>query len=175
MKAGQQLQNEIITLEPLTKDNVDLLVQWTLDPVAQGPYKRVPPWPAEKVQQMFLEAADRYYFLIRLTEDSRGIGRFYYRAFHFHIDPQKVDWELNILIADPAERGHGYGTIVQKLVADHLLTLPQTNSVFAYTWTSNISEQRALQKAGFTRKGVMPLPYYEVHLPPEPCVLFVRP
>jgi hypothetical protein len=69
MKAGQQLQNEIITLEPLTKDNVDLRVQWTLDPVAQGPYKRVPPWPAEKVQQIFLEAADRYYFLIQLTED----------------------------------------------------------------------------------------------------------
>jgi len=36
------LKNEIVTLELADHQNVDLLVKWTLDPVAQGPYKRVP-------------------------------------------------------------------------------------------------------------------------------------
>ncbi|MBN1810750.1 MAG: hypothetical protein JXA14_02830 [Anaerolineae bacterium] len=36
------LRNEVVVLEPAGADNVELLVKWTLDPVAQGPYKRVP-------------------------------------------------------------------------------------------------------------------------------------
>jgi RimJ/RimL family protein N-acetyltransferase len=37
-----RLQTEAVLLEPATEANVDLLVRWTLDPVAQGSYKRVP-------------------------------------------------------------------------------------------------------------------------------------
>ena len=29
----------LVTLEPADEQNVDLLIQWTLDPAAQGPYK----------------------------------------------------------------------------------------------------------------------------------------
>ena len=36
------LHHPLVRLEPASDQNVDLLVQWTLDPVAQGPYKRVP-------------------------------------------------------------------------------------------------------------------------------------
>ena len=39
---ASMLKNEIVTLEPADHQNVDLLVRWTLDPVAQGLYKRVP-------------------------------------------------------------------------------------------------------------------------------------
>ena len=33
----RMLRNETVTLEPADRENVDLLVRWTLDPVAQGP------------------------------------------------------------------------------------------------------------------------------------------
>jgi hypothetical protein len=36
------LNNEVVTLEPADHKNVELLIRWTFDPVAQGPYKRVP-------------------------------------------------------------------------------------------------------------------------------------
>lgn len=171
---GSLLKNEIVTLEPANEDNVDLLVKWTLDPIAQGPYKRVPVMTAEELCDLFLCDPDRWYFLIRRTVDHKPLGRFYYRAWRFHPDSEKIDWELNILIADPAERGKGYGTASQALASEFLLQLPETHSVFAYTFVTNKAERRALQKAGFEEAGRMPYSYYRVKLPPEECILYVR-
>jgi hypothetical protein len=43
------LTNPLVTLEPADEQNVALLIRWTLDPVAQGPYKRVPALTNEKL------------------------------------------------------------------------------------------------------------------------------
>jgi len=168
------LQNDLVILEPADEKNVAFLVQWTLDPIAQGPYKRVPPMTAEELRDPFLYATDRWYFLIREATEQKPLGRFYYRAWGFHPDPEKVDWELNILVADPAERGKGYGTAVQALALEFLLQRRETHSVFACTFVENKAERRALQKAGLEEVGRMPSLYYQVKLPPEACVLYVR-
>jgi RimJ/RimL family protein N-acetyltransferase len=168
------LKNDIVTLEPADPETVDLLVRWTLDPVAQGPYKRVPPWTADEVRDLILHSPDRQYFLIRRTADGEPLGRFYYRAWRFGPVHDKVDWELNILIADPAERGKGYGTAAQKLALDHLLQQPETRSVFAYTFATNMAERRSLERCGFQEQGSLPHPCYRVKLPPEDAVLYVR-
>ncbi len=178
MEHGQELgcplQNDVVILEPASEENVALLIKWTLDPVAQGPYKRVPPIPAEELRDQCLHAADRWYFLIREAVGHKPLGRFYYRAWGFHSDPEKIDWELNILVADPAERGKGYGTAVQALALEFLLRRRETHSVFAYTFVENKAERRALQKSGLDEVGRMPSSYYQVKLPPEACVLYVR-
>jgi RimJ/RimL family protein N-acetyltransferase len=173
-KLGCLLQNDVIILEPVDEKNIALLVQWTLDPIAQGPYKRVPPMTAEELRDLFLHAVDRWYFLIREATERKPLGRFYYRAWRFHSDAEKIDWELNPLIADPAERGRGYGTAVQVLALEFLLQLRETHSVFAYTFVTNQAERRALQKAGFKEVGRMPSSYCQVKLPPEECILYVR-
>ena len=165
------MKGDLVVLEPADDENVALLVAWTLDPIAQGLYKRVPHMTPDELGELFLNSPDRRYFLIRQAEDGRPLGRFYWRAWHFQ--PGKVDWELNILIADPAERGKGYGTAAQRLAIAHLLALPQTNSVFAYTMRENAAERRALLKAGFVEAGPMPHPYYQVALPTEECILYV--
>jgi hypothetical protein len=74
------IKNETVTLEPADHHNVDLLVRWTLDPVAQGPYKRVPRMTAVELHDLFLHSSDRQVFLIRRTADREPLGRFYYRA-----------------------------------------------------------------------------------------------
>jgi hypothetical protein len=38
------LGDKLVTLEPADTTNVELLVRWTLDPIAQGPHKRIPEW-----------------------------------------------------------------------------------------------------------------------------------
>ncbi len=168
------LKNEIVTLEPATQHNLDRLVKWTLDPVAQGAYKRVPQMSAEELGELFLHSNDRHYFLITRTEDQKHLGRYYHRAWHFTSEPEQVDWELNILLAKPSERGKGYGTAVQKLATDYLLDQPTTRSVFAYTFETNIGERRALEKAGFEEAGYLPHPHYKVNLPPEKSMLYVK-
>jgi RimJ/RimL family protein N-acetyltransferase len=168
------LKNESITLEPTDQGNVDLLVEWTLDPVAQGPYKRVTRMTAEELRDLFLHSSDRHYFLIRRTADGKPLGRFYYRAWRFDSRHEMVDWELNIFIAEPNERGKGYGTAAQRLASHYLLQQPETRSVFAYTYARNRAERRALEKAGLEEVGNLPHPYYRVKLPPEESVLYVR-
>ncbi len=63
---------------------------------------------------------------------------------------------LNIGIAlHPDARGHGYGTEAQRLVAELLFELFDIERVEASTDIENLAEQRSLEKAGFTREGVL--------------------
>jgi RimJ/RimL family protein N-acetyltransferase len=158
-------QNELIRLEPASAANVELLARWTLDPVAQGPYKRVPEATLEQLRELFLHEPSRQYFLIRRLPEGSPVGRFYWRAWRFASNPKLVDWELNILLAEPSVRGRGLGSAVQQLAVQCLLGHPSTRSVFAYTDAENIAERRALEKAGLRELGFLPHPRYPVPAP----------
>jgi RimJ/RimL family protein N-acetyltransferase len=178
MKTGtRRLGDKLVTLEPADTTNVELLVRWTLDPMAQGPHKRVPDMTADELRILFLDNPDRQYFLIRRGADEYPLGRFYWRVWRFTALLTEIDWELNIFLADPLERGQGYGAAVQRLASDYLLARPETRSVFAFTFLANIAEQRALIKAGFREEGLLPHAHYRVHraeLSEQPCLLFVK-
>jgi RimJ/RimL family protein N-acetyltransferase len=63
-------------------------------------------------------------------------------------------WIMGIGLASSA-RGKGYGTIAQRLLVDYLFRHTPAHRVEADTELENIAEQRALEKAGFTREGVI--------------------
>lgn len=63
-------------------------------------------------------------------------------------------WEIGISLW-PHARGHGYGTEAQRQLVRYLFTHTRANRVQALTDIRNIAEQRALEKAGFTREGVL--------------------
>jgi RimJ/RimL family protein N-acetyltransferase len=172
MALDSLLASKTTFLEPASVENIDLLIQWTLDPVAQGSYKRVPTLTSEQLRELFLGSSDRRYYLIQRAIDQKPLGRFYHRAWVF--GGGGIDWELNIFIADPDERGKGYGTEVQKLASDHLLLQPETRTVFAYTLVANIAEQRALEKAGFVLEGFLPHSHYRVPPPAVQAKLYVK-
>jgi RimJ/RimL family protein N-acetyltransferase len=142
--------------------------------VTQGPYKRVPAMAAAKLRTLLLHSLDRQYVLIRRRADGKPLGRFYDRAWRFGGEGEGIDWEVNILLADPNERGKGYGTAAQPLVVDYLLGGHETRSVFAYTYLTNTAEQRALQKAGFEEIGMLLHADDGVEVPPEPCLLYAK-
>ena len=112
----RRLTHPLITLEPADEGNVDLLVHWTLDPTAQGPHKRVPRMTAAQRRALFLHSKDRQYFLIRRSADGQPLGRFYYRGWALGGEEEGADWELNVFIATPRDRGKGYGTAAQQVV-----------------------------------------------------------
>jgi len=165
VSAAQELQNNRVILEPASEANVDLLVRWTLDPVAQGPYKRVPVMSAAQLRELFLHEQSREYYVIRLIRDGTPVGRLYWRAWRFAPDPDLIDWELNILLAEPDIRGRGLGSSSQELAVRYLLGRRSTRSVFAYTAAENHAERRALQKAGLHELGPLPHPRYPVPCP----------
>lgn len=169
------LRNENVTLEPASEETADLLVRWSLDPIANGPFKRVPPLAPVQLRELILQSPDRQYFLVRLVPSGLAVGRFYWRAWRFSPEAKCTDYELNILVAQPEQRGRGVGTAVQRLAVTHLLSRPETHSVFAYTHIDNHAERRALVRAGLQDLGLLPHSYYRLPQPEFPCVLFAKP
>jgi RimJ/RimL family protein N-acetyltransferase len=62
-------------------------------------------------------------------------------------------WNVGIALA-PESRGQGYGTTAQRLLVRYLFAHSQVNRIEAGTEVTNLAEQRALEKAGFTRDGI---------------------
>lgn len=63
-------------------------------------------------------------------------------------------WNIGISLRASAQ-GKGLGTAAQRALVDYLFDYTQAYRVEAHTETENIAEQRALEKAGFTREGVV--------------------
>ncbi|WP_141575612.1 GNAT family N-acetyltransferase [Actinomadura sp. WMMA1423] len=63
-------------------------------------------------------------------------------------------WSIGISLL-PEARGHGAGSRAQRLLAEYLFAHTTAHRIQAETETGNLAEQRALEKAGFTREGVM--------------------
>lgn len=63
-------------------------------------------------------------------------------------------WNIGIVLA-PAQRGQGYGAAAQRRLAAYLFEQTPAQRVEADTDIANHAEQRALEKAGFTREGVL--------------------
>ncbi|HVB64993.1 MAG TPA: GNAT family protein [Nitrolancea sp.] len=52
-------------------------------------------------------------------------------------------------------RGRGVGANAQRLLVDKLFTETETNRIEAHTDVANLAEQRALERVGFAREGVV--------------------
>ncbi len=63
-------------------------------------------------------------------------------------------WNIGIGLTD-ACRGHGVGTVAQRLLAEWLLASSPLDRIEASTDVENLPEQRSLEKAGFTREGTL--------------------
>jgi RimJ/RimL family protein N-acetyltransferase len=55
----------------------------------------------------------------------------------------------------PGHRGRGYGAAAQRALAEYLFATTLAERIEAETDVGNVAEQRALERAGFTREGVL--------------------
>ncbi|MFI0408843.1 GNAT family N-acetyltransferase [Actinomadura sp. 3N508] len=63
-------------------------------------------------------------------------------------------WSIGIMLM-PEARGRGVGTRAQRLLVDYLFGYTLAHRIQAETDVDNLAEQRSLEKAGFTREGVI--------------------
>lgn len=63
-------------------------------------------------------------------------------------------WNIGIGLL-PQWRGQGHGTAAQRLLASYLFDHTTAERIEADTEIGNIAEQKALERAGFSREGVM--------------------
>lgn len=70
--------------------------------------------------------------------------------------PSRGSLALNVGISlRPPARGAGHGTRAQRMLAEYLFATFPVHRVEASTDVDNLAEQRALDRAGFTREGVL--------------------
>ena len=89
-----------------------------------------------------------------VDDDGQLVGDVGWIRVHNGPPPNGDCWNVGIWI-QPESRGHGHGSAAQRLLAAYLFANTYLERVEASTEADNVAEQRALEKAGFTREGVL--------------------
>jgi RimJ/RimL family protein N-acetyltransferase len=142
-----------VILRPAAEDDLELLERLLTDPEAVGEHGwhgwQDTRWLRRRWDENGLIGEDRGMLMAARGDDAIGFVSWFEIKSGF----QSSCWMIGISLA-PAARGHGYGTEAQRQLARYLFLHTQMNRVEAQTEITNIAEQRALEKAGFTREGV---------------------
>jgi RimJ/RimL family protein N-acetyltransferase len=129
------------------------------DPATRGEFNDLDqPSPKPLADQLAngkrMVGPERGRLFVERIEDGAVIGDVGWHPVMY--GPNEQSRALNIGIAlYPDARGHGFGTEAQRLLAELLLEQFAVERVEASTDVDNIAEQRSLDKAGFTREGVI--------------------
>ena len=134
-----------ITLRQVTAQDLPLLDEWRADPDAEGLFNDFglePTGATVEGNHLVVEA------------DGEPIGTVSWQEVRY--GPNDESRAVNIGIAlVPAARGKGYGAAAQRLLATYLFATTSVNRVEASTDVDNVAEQKALERAGFTREGLL--------------------
>jgi RimJ/RimL family protein N-acetyltransferase len=142
-----------VALDPVTEADLDIFEQLTQDPEQAGEFAwfgwfDVLRWRREWAEHRLLSYDGG---ALMVTGGERRAG-----FVVWHRRPATVTayyWEIGIALL-PEARGHGYGAQAQRLLAEYLFAHTPVHRIEAKTETGNEPEQRALEKAGFSREGV---------------------
>lgn len=144
-----------IHLRPVRESDLLVLERLAVDPLAAGAFdwhgfRDVGARRRRLAEDGFL-GRDPRNLAVAPASDDGCVGDVSWRAVP--TGPTSTCWNIGIVIL-PEFRGRGYGTEAQRLLAGYLFATTTANRVEAETDVENLAEQRALEKAGFTREGI---------------------
>ena len=143
-----------VTLRPAAEADLAILERLTQDPAASGEFAWMgwhhlnlyrQSWAANR-----LISDDNGILIVARGDDRLGIVSWH----KVPSTPACFYWNIGIALL-PEARGKGHGTQAQRLLARYLFAHTTVQRIEAATEVGNVAEQRALEKAGFTREGVL--------------------
>jgi len=145
--------DDLVSLQPARESDLPLLDRLLGDPEAAGEFGwygwQASPWRRRWDENKLL--GEDLSTLMVVNGDQRvGFVQWHRRP----TSRTSYCWNLGIALL-PGVRGRGYGTRAHRLVARYLFAHTQAHRLEASTEVGNIAEQRALEKAGFTREGII--------------------
>ena len=151
------IQGKKVSLRIVTAADLNLLTTWMNDLNFNSEYNTFGLRPAASIEKNFAEngllSVQSGEFLIVIPPDTI-VGSVSYHRTRYGPNEGSNVYNIGISIA-VEHRGKGYGVEAQKLLASYLFSTYPIMRVEATTDRENIAEQRALEKAGFTREGVL--------------------
>ena len=145
---------DLVTLRPVTEDDLAWLASLRNSPAASGLHEWHGWTDPQRRRRQWAESGllgDDGGTLIVLHDTDR-VGHVSWRRVK--TGPTAFGWAIAVGLA-PDFRGRGYGSEAQRLLARYLFAHTQVNRIEATTEITNVAEQRALEKAGFTREGIL--------------------
>lgn len=142
-----------VALRPVGEDELWVLEKLTQDPGSTGEFAWFGWHGALRWRRLWAEnrllGEDGGTLL--LVRGSETLGFMNWRRHQ--TTPAAFAIEIGIALL-PEARGRGYGTEAHRVLARYLFAHTTVHRIEAATETGNLAEQRALEKAGFTREGV---------------------
>lgn len=149
-----------VILRPIREDDLDDLCRYATDPEAGGEFE----WTGFKDPKALRRRWEKDGWLGaqhgRLAVERSGslAGDVSYKDRSRGVLKGAI-YEIGIALF--AEyRGQGVGTTAQQLLVEYLFDNAPAHRLEAYTEVDNVAEQRALEKVGFEREGVLRAIYF---------------
>jgi RimJ/RimL family protein N-acetyltransferase len=143
-----------VTLRPVDEDDLSILEALTQDPETAGEFARFGWFDPGRYRRRWAEnglmGEDGGTLMVVRDTDPLGFVTWRRRQ----TTPAAYCWSMGIALL-PKARGQRYGTEAHRLLARYLFAHTTVHRIEADTEVENLAEQRALEKAGFTREGVM--------------------
>lgn len=153
------MEHPAVRLRPVTVEDVPALSAPYLDPEAATEPNWFGYWPG-RVQRRLDHVASgesitEQQGMLAVTDSDGGlVGEVSWRQTDNSTPPNGRCWNIGILIL-PERRGRGFGAAAQRAMAGYLFAHTPAMRVEASTEAANVAEQRSLERAGFTREGVL--------------------
>lgn len=151
------LRGERIILRPFTREDLKQAEAWNHDPNFVSPFNNFGLGGHGGMERGFAEDGlinNRAGHLIVTTLDGTLIGDVDYHTTSYGPNEGSKAYMIGIAL-HPDHQGKGYGVEAQRLLAAYLFATYPIIRVEAMTDITNKPEQHALEKAGFTREGVL--------------------
>ncbi|MFC6887399.1 MULTISPECIES: GNAT family N-acetyltransferase [Actinomadura] len=146
--------SDFVALRPAREDDLAMLERFLEDVEVAAPFEWFGWWDVGRWRRRWAEDG--------LLSEGRGLlvverngERLGFVGWSKVVTSQiSYCWRFGIGLL-PEARGHGYGTEAQRLLVRYLFAHTQVARIEAVTEMANVPEQRALEKAGLVREGVM--------------------
>lgn len=151
------LTGRLVRLRDCTLADADMLDQWNRDMEVGGFNDFGPrqPVPREVLANGPLRSERNGSLIIDRVADGEPVGTIGWRLVTVYgPSPDSDALQIGIELV-PAARGQRLGIEAQRLLADYLFASTAVNRVEASTDVENVAEQRALEKAGYQREGII--------------------
>ena len=141
------LEGNNVNLRIMEKEDLSFYVKWVNDPSFFGEYNPLEQTTKAEMEKNYDSAiAERRRFFIE-KKDGTKIGV-------VNTFPVGDLLEIGFTLI-PSERGKGYGLEAVVILVDYLFLARDLVRVQATTDLRNVASQKVLEKAGFTREGVV--------------------
>ncbi|MET7697874.1 MULTISPECIES: GNAT family N-acetyltransferase [unclassified Streptomyces] len=145
---------ESVSLRPVSEQDLSVMDRFRMEPEVAGAFQWFGWWDTDRWHRMWAENGlitdDSGHLMV--VRDGEQLGFVGWRKVV--VTRSTFYWNIGVGLL-PQARGKGAGTEAQRQLVHYLFAHTLVRRIEADTEVDNIAEQRALEKAGFTREGVL--------------------